>query len=610
MKRSLAPLALLVFALLAPAAANAAVRCVPAAAPGCDSNHATIGAAVAAAANDDTIRIAAGTYAEAINTAKQLTFVGAGGGTIESAAGATTIAPASGAALALSAGGTVRSLRAVGSSGFSGFGGLVFQPTVNGAYSYVVDDVVAIGGTGTDFITGFGGSGLLALTSDAAKVVSLSVSDSQLEGGGSTMSFFGGSGILVAGPALTATVDGARIEGPDSGGGLGLNAQSGADLTVTGSTLRGNTAAQLMDGDYEIRRSRVEGAPAGVTGSGLGMVVLDSTTASPATEVTLSDSLVTSAPTQDLIATYALQAQTNDFGDAVTVLARNSTLVGRGVDPDGAVAAIRQSSSSPAATVDLRNSVARMEGPVETGEGDLFADRGNVSAGSSSFSSAATANGGTTAAPGSATNIAGDPQLDGAFAPLGKSPLIDRGDQSLVAAGQLDLAGRARSLDGNGDCVARVDIGAFELPSQCPPPKVNEPPEIESASLSRKRFTARKPRHKGRKRGTKIRLELSEAASVKVVFERKAAGRRVKVKGKRRCVKQTRRNRRKPRCVRWVKAGTMTRNAVAGDNAIAFSGRLAGRTFKPGSYRATITATDSAGLRSAPRRLSFRVLKP
>lgn len=610
MKRSLAPLALLVLALLAPATAGAAVRCVPVGLAGCDTSHATIVDAVSAAANDDTIRIAAGTYAESIVTPKRLAFVGAGGGTIESAAGATTIAPASGAALSLSAGGTVRSLRAVGSSGFSGFSGLVFQPAINGTYSYVVDDVVAIGGTGTDFITGFGGSGILTFAADTAKAMSLSVTDSQLKGGGASMVFFGGNGLLAAGPGLTATVERTRILGPDASGGIALNAQSGAELTVTGSTLRGNTAAQLYDGDYEIRRSRVEGVPAGVTGSGLGMVVSGGSAASPATEVTLADSLVTSTPTQDLLASYALLVQTNDFGNAVTVLARNSTLVGRGADPDGAVAAIRQSASSPAATVALRNSVARLEGPAEAGEGDLFADRGTISAASSSFSSAATANGGTTTAPGSGTNLAGNPQLDAAFAPLAGSPLIDRGDQSLVTVGQLDLAGRARSLDGNGDCVARVDVGAFEHPSQCPVKPVNVRPEIESTSLSRKRFTARKPRHKGRKRGTEIRLELSEAASVKVIFERKAAGRRVKVKGKRRCVKQTRRNRRKPKCVRWVKAGTMTRNAGAGANAIVFSGKLAGRTFKPGSYRATITATDSLGLKSVPKRLSFRVLKP
>src|SRR5215218_7462245 len=81
-------------ALPSPAQAAPAVRCVPAAGSGCSSAHTTIAAAVSAAADGDTIRIAAGSYAESISTTKRLSFVGAG-------AGATTIAPASGSALTL-----------------------------------------------------------------------------------------------------------------------------------------------------------------------------------------------------------------------------------------------------------------------------------------------------------------------------------------------------------------------------------------------------------------------------------------------------------------------------------------------------------------------------
>src|SRR5690349_8230516 len=150
MNRSLALLALLVLALAVPTAANAATRCVPALAPGCDSSHATIAAAVTAAVNGDSIAIAAGTYAESIMTDKRLNFIGAGGGTIESPAGATTIAPASGSALILNNGGSVRAIRALGSSSFIGSAGIVLQPPAAGSYSYELTDVVAIGGTGTD----------------------------------------------------------------------------------------------------------------------------------------------------------------------------------------------------------------------------------------------------------------------------------------------------------------------------------------------------------------------------------------------------------------------------------------------------------------------------
>lgn len=81
-----------------------------------------------AAANGDSIAIAAGTYAESVMTDRRLNFLGAGGGTIESAAGTTTIAPASGSALILNNGGSVRAIRALGASSFIDSPGIVFPP--------------------------------------------------------------------------------------------------------------------------------------------------------------------------------------------------------------------------------------------------------------------------------------------------------------------------------------------------------------------------------------------------------------------------------------------------------------------------------------------------
>jgi hypothetical protein len=606
MKRSIAPLALLVVAL-APATAGAAVRCVPAAAPGCTTSHATINAAVGAAANDDTIRIAAGSYAENVNTPKRLTFVGAGGGTLESAAGTTTIAPAGGTPLTLSGGGTVRSLRAIGATSSSGSAALAFTPSVNGSYDYVVDDVVAIGGGAFDII-GFGSYAIAASSVDAAKVVDLSVSDSQLKGG--SAQFIHGQAMIVSGPAMTATVARSRIVAADGQTATALTFSGGMNGTISESTVSGAGIGIFADGTYEIRRSRLEA----FTGFAQGLTILDQT-AGAGTEATISDSLLVLAPAMDTAQSYPLSVQTATGGTARADV-RGSTLVARGVDPEGAASAMRQSGSSPAATIDLRNSIALIEGPRETGEADLFADRGTVVATSSNFRSTAWANDGTVTAPGTGTNIATDPQLDGAFAPLASSPLIDRGDPALVAPGQLDLAGRARSLDGTGDCVARPDMGAFELPSRCNP-KIGPPlfpanlrPELSDVSLERKRFTSRKPRHKGRKRGTAFRFSLSEDARVTIAIQRKAAGRRVKVNGKRRCVKPTRKNRSKPRCTRWVKAGKLTVDAKAGANSVPFSGRLKGTPLKAGSYRATLTAKDDEGLKSRPKRSTFRVLTP
>jgi hypothetical protein len=50
-------------------------------------------------------------------------------------------------------------------------------------------------------------------------------------------------------------------------------------------------------------------------------------------------------------------------------------------------------------------------------------------------------------------------------------------------------------------------------------------------------------------------------------------------------------------------------NARAGQNTTFFTGRIAGRALTPGRYQLTLVATDAAGKRSAPKRLTFRVVR-
>src|SRR5689334_5538505 len=169
-------LALIAAGLAAPQAANAAtIRCVPAGGPGCGASYATINAAVTASSDGDTIRIAAGTYSEAISTSKILTFVGAGPGTLASSAGATVVSP-SGIPFSLTRGGTLRDLRAVGSTSSSGNPALQFAPTTSGTFDYSVGNVIGIGGTGTDFTFGSGGAGLAAQSTATARILNVSVS--------------------------------------------------------------------------------------------------------------------------------------------------------------------------------------------------------------------------------------------------------------------------------------------------------------------------------------------------------------------------------------------------------------------------------------------------
>jgi len=75
----------------------------------------TIGRAVSVAAlTGDSIHIGAGTYDEAINTPKNISFVGAGAGTVSDATGATVVDGGLHPAFTLTGGGALADLRALG----------------------------------------------------------------------------------------------------------------------------------------------------------------------------------------------------------------------------------------------------------------------------------------------------------------------------------------------------------------------------------------------------------------------------------------------------------------------------------------------------------------
>jgi hypothetical protein len=135
-------------------------------------------------------------------------------------------------------------------------------------------------------------------------------------------------------------------------------------------------------------------------------------------------------------------------------------------------------------------------------------------------------------------------------------------------------------------------------------------PTIASASVRSKRFRvgrAATPVSAARRPpvGTSFLYDLSEAARVEIQIARKSRGRRVAGK----CRKATHSNRRRPRCTLYLSLGTLVRNSVRGPNAVPFSGRIGKKALRPGSYRAGITATDAAGNRSAPRHVSFTVVR-
>lgn len=612
-----APVVLLLMLGLA-APASAAVRCVGSSGGDCASTHSTINGAVAAAGGGDTVRIAAGTYAEAVDTSKVLTFQGAGRGTPDDTSGATVVEPPPaaepGPAFRLSNGGTLRDLQAHGAnwlpdgSGIPGPGGgtgLDFRPQSSGTFALQLDRVVVMGGDGAES----GGPGLLAFGSSGRRI-ELSADQSIFE---ATVS---GAAAAVPGFAVggegTSTVTRSKITngGGSFSGALGVG--GGHTLTLDASEVKAGSgsgrAADVGDGTLIAKRSRIEGPRFGLT-AGSGASVL------------LTDSLVRSyRQADDYASQSALQVEGQD-GARAGVIARGTTFAQNG-GPYGSAVSV-----GSGGTVTLRNSIARIDPAM--GGADLVADSGTIDADYTSFSTRRLANGGTAPWPGTAHNVFGDPLFTdpdgGDFTVQHCSPVIDRGNTALVGSGDLDLAGNPRSLDGNGDGSARPDLGAFErtdVSTGCPPPPTapaepSEPsgpnppapkpaiplaknlaPTLSHLSLSPRAFAVAPRRGPWRGRGTRFRVHLSERSTVKLTFERVV----------KRCTRFRSGRKRGRRCRTSRRSGWLKSLQEAGAQSIRFSGRLKGRALAPGVWRVTARAYDGQGARSATKRLRLRVV--
>jgi hypothetical protein len=629
MRWSLAAVVAAVLALGLPTGAVAATRYVAksggADAPDCTNSAApcaTVGYAVGQAAPGDTIQIGPGTFEESVNANVPLTFVGAGGGSLLANPGGTTIrAPtaglnASGAnGLTMSAGGTVRSMRVQGGdggpsgapSGGSGGTGIEYQSSGADPTVLSLDGVVAVGGDGGQgtqppSLGGLGTAGRGIEVRSGPGPVDLSAVHSEFAGGEGLGS---GNGVWIDGPTASADLVDSRIPNADSYGDA-LAVFGGARVTLDGVDAEARQdVVTIYDGSLAIRRSRLQG-------DGPSLTVIGSNDESP--EVELIDSLVTSGQSA------ALYVESEEEGSA-SVRVLGSTLIGRGPQ---AVYVEREEGAGPA-TVVLRNSIARhlplfsVFPPT-----DLDANGGTIDADFSSFTTRREENGGTVTAPGSAHNLTGDPGFidagNGVFILQNASPLIDRGDPGVVQAGERDLGGSPRMLDGNRDCQAVPDIGAFEVTGQSVACIGDPRPAISAFGMTNRVFApVGGPKGaKGRaasasagkvKRGTRFTFTLSEPAQVTITIERKAKGRKAGQGRRARCVKPSPANRKAPRCVLFVKAGSLSTQAQAGRQSLRFSGKLRGKPLKPGTYRATIVAVDAAGQASDPRRVSFRVVR-
>jgi hypothetical protein len=177
---------------------------------------------------------------------------------------------------------------------------------------------------------------------------------------------------------------------------------------------------------------------------------------------------------------------------------------------------------------------------------------------------------------------------------LPTSKLVDAGDPATTQG--VDLDGNPLVADGNGDGMARRDMGAYEVLAASPG---NGPggtgtadavaPVVLSFSATRTAFTVARgstPVAARASGGTRLRYVLSERARVTVAIQRAV---------------------RRGGHARFRTVGSLKRGGAQGANTIRFTGRIGRRALRPGRYRAVMRATDAAGNRSQPRTVGLRI---
>jgi hypothetical protein len=419
-----------------------------------------------------------------------------------------------------------------------------------------------------------------------------------------------GIGVHVAAGAVLAD---SVIALPTAGAAItqGVQANPGGSVRDTRITARNGIAA--TGSDVHVERSRIT-----VT-NGKGISVVNSNVNIDATNTLIR-----------LIGNSAgVQADTANNTDA-GITARNLTIVGDGTA--SSVGAVALSNTAHTASVTLDSSIIRGVGhSLRRGS---TAGSAELTVRFSDYNPANVLKDGVGSITVGEGNINADPLFVGAldFHLQGGSPAIDAGNPAAFSD-TLDVDEQLRVTDGNGDSIARRDMGAFEHPTASAPPPSDPPPSdpppsdpppsdpppagdpsttpsttqpaptapstgtadslapaVSGLVASPSRFAV------GRRatavsarvaRGTRFRFRLSEDASVRVKILRRVPGTRN----------------------RFRRVGTLRRQLASGSRSVRFSGRLGSKALRVGRYRAVVTATDANGNSSAPVRVSFRVVR-
>ena len=150
----------------------------------------------------------------------------------------------------------------------------------------------------------------------------------------------------------------------------------------------------------------------------------------------------------------------------------------------------------------------------------------------------------------------------------------------------------ATATDSAGVTTVRAVRVMVTGPSSTPALPDTTKPSLSPLRLSSRKFRAARsgPAVSRAKVGTKVSFALSEASSVRFTVQRQA--------------------KRRNGARRWIAIkGSFRFAGKAGANSLRFRGRIGGRKLKPGSYRLTAQATDSARNRSLPSRKTFKTVR-
>jgi len=125
---------------------------------------------------------------------------------------------------------------------------------------------------------------------------------------------------------------------------------------------------------------------------------------------------------------------------------------------------------------------------------------------------------------------------------------------------------------------------------------------VKGKGSAKKQTTTTK---RGPAAGATLRFRLSEWGAALVATERRAAGRRLKG----RCVAPGKKaGKRENPCVRWIPLDVDEVDGGTDRTTLALTGRIAGKTLRPGRYRLSVRARDLSGELSKAKTIAFTIV--